>query len=121
MRAPNGLVLPDRFTRLKEEQQAGAMVALKQVDESMRQAVLDEWVARCDGSSIRNPAGYLFGIIQRAIRGEFNAWAGERQSAQPTPSPRPPAKPHGPPPKPPVPTEVARQHIAHLRELMSKR
>jgi hypothetical protein len=121
VRAPNGLVLPERFTRLKEEQQAGAMVALKQVDESMRQAVLDEWVARCDGSSIRNPAGYLFGIIQRAIRGEFNAWAGERQSAQPTPSPRPPAKPHGPPPKPPVPPEVARQHIAHLRELMSKR
>jgi len=90
-------------------------------------------MARCDGSSIRNPAGYLFGIIQRAIRGEFNAWAGERQSAQPTPSRRPPAKPHGPPPKPPVPPEppvpreppvppeVARQHIAHLRELMCKR
>ena len=120
-RAMQGIRLPERFLDLKEEQQAGAMVALQQVDASLRQAVLDEWAERCRGSAIRNPAGYLFGIIQRAIRGEFNAWAGERQSAQPTPSPRPPAKPHGPPPKPPVPTEVARQHIAHLRELMSKR
>jgi hypothetical protein len=36
--------------------------------------VLDEWAAR-GKHGIRNPAGYLFGIIQRAIRGEFNAWA----------------------------------------------
>ncbi len=25
----------------------------------------------------RNPAGYLFGIIQKAFRGEFRAWAGQ--------------------------------------------
>jgi len=29
--------------RLKDEQQSGALVALQQVDESLRQAVLDEW------------------------------------------------------------------------------
>src|SRR3546814_3246066 len=52
-----------------------AMVALQQVDVPLRQAVLDEWADRCRGNTIRNPAGYLFGIIQRAIRGEFNAWA----------------------------------------------
>jgi hypothetical protein len=52
-------------------------VALQQVDELLRQAVLDEWDARCRNSAVRNPAGYLFGIIQKAIRGEFKAWAGE--------------------------------------------
>jgi hypothetical protein len=81
---------------LKDEQQSGALVALQQVDESLRQAVLDEWDARCRNSAVRNPAGYLFGIIQKAIRGEFKAWAGEgggigRSAAatrQPVPRPR---------------------------------
>ncbi|EZQ20375.1 hypothetical protein CF98_07735 [Halopseudomonas bauzanensis] len=69
------MVLPERFRGLKDEQQAGALVALRQLDTPLQQAVLDEWVLRCDSSAIRNPAGYLFGIIQRAIRGEFNALA----------------------------------------------
>ena len=87
------LRLPERLLRLKDEQQSGAMVALQQVDESLRQAVLDEWDARCRNSAVRNPAGYLFGIIQKAIRGEFNAWAGEggSPSTPPAPPPRPPA------------------------------
>ena len=72
---PN-LQLPERFLRLRDEQQAGALVALQQVDEAQRQAVLDEWAARCRSSVVRNPAGYLFGIIQKALRGEFKAWAG---------------------------------------------
>jgi hypothetical protein len=41
------LRLPERFLRLKDEQQAGALVALQQVDDAQRQAVLDEWAARC--------------------------------------------------------------------------
>ena len=75
------LRLPERFLRLKDEQQAGALVALQQVDEAQRQAVLDEWAARCHNSAVRNPAGYLFGIIQKAIRGEFKAWAGTDAAA----------------------------------------
>jgi hypothetical protein len=74
-RALGDLQWPKRFAELKAEQQAGARVALQQVDASLRQAVLDEWAARCSNHGIRNPAGYLFGIIQRAIHGEFNAWA----------------------------------------------
>jgi hypothetical protein len=61
-------------------------VALQQVDEAQRQAVLDEWAARCRNSAVRNPAGYLFGIIQKAIRGEFKAWAGESASASAAPA-----------------------------------
>lgn len=107
-----GIRLPERFLDLKEEQQAGAMVALQQVDASLRQAVLDEWAERCRGSAIRNPAGYLFGIIQKAIRGEFKAWAGD--SATVPPASRPPA-PAPAPSAPPVSPEVARAHLARLR------
>jgi len=116
-RAMQGVRLPERFLGLKEEQQAGAIVALQQVDASLRQSVLDEWAERCRGSAIRNPAGYLFGIIQRAIRGEFNAWGKQAGSAPP------PAAARDAPPEPPrnvVPPEVARQHIERLRDLLRK-
>ncbi|WP_454693358.1 STY4528 family pathogenicity island replication protein [Achromobacter aegrifaciens] len=117
-RAMPGVRLPDRFLNLKEEQQAGALVALQQVDAPLRQAVLDEWADRCRGSTIRNPAGYLFGIIQRAIRGEFNAWAKQVGTAPPAPA----AVRDGPPvaPRNVVPPEVARQHIERLRDLLRK-
>src|SRR3546814_17326495 len=97
---------------LKHEQQSGALVALRQVDEALRQAVLDEWEARCCNSSVRNPAGYLFGIIQTAIRGEFKAWAGD--SATVPPASRPPA-PAPAPSAPPVSPAVARAQLARLR------
>lgn len=67
------LRLPDSFGRLKAEQRAGALAALEQVEVGLRQLVLDEWAARCQATSVRNPAGYLFGIIQKALRGEFHA------------------------------------------------
>lgn len=77
------LRLPDRFLALRGEQQSGAMVALRQVEADQRQAVLDEWAARCRHSTVRNPAAYLFGIIQKAIRGEFKAWASQSDTKPP--------------------------------------
>lgn len=115
-RALQNLRLPDRFLRLKDEQQAGALVALQQVDEAQRQAVLDEWAARCHNSAVRNPASYLFGIIQKAIRGEFKAWAGESASAPP-PSPAP----SSPPASRAADPEVARAYLAQLREALRDR
>ncbi|MCB1598152.1 MAG: hypothetical protein KDI87_10615, partial [Gammaproteobacteria bacterium] len=44
-RARENLHLPQRFLTLKHEQQSGALVALRQVDETLQQAVLDEWAA----------------------------------------------------------------------------
>jgi len=73
-RAGETLRLPARFHELRAEQQSGALAALSQVEPDLRQAVLDEWAARCEASTVRNPAGYLFGIIQKALRGEFRAW-----------------------------------------------
>ena len=112
-KALQNLRIPERFLRMKEEQQAGALIALQHVDEPLRQAVLDEWTARCRSSAVRNPAGYLFGIIQKAIRGEFKVWAGEEESTAPQSRPTSPA--------PPTPAsnvssrEVARAHLAQLR------
>ena len=117
-RALQNLRLPDRFLRLKDEQQAGALVALQQVDEALRQAVLDEWAARCHNSAVRNPAGYLFGIIQKAIRGEFKAWAGESASAPPAP---PSPAPSSPPASRAADPEVARAYLAQLREALRDR
>lgn len=117
-RAMPGVRMPDRFLSLKEEQQAGALVALQQVDAPLRQAVLDEWADRCRGANIRNPAGYLFGIIQRAIRGEFNTWAKQVGTAPPPPADACDGLPEAP--RNVVPSEVALQHIERLRDLLRK-
>jgi hypothetical protein len=112
------LRLPERFLGLKDEQQAGALVALQQVDEAQRQAVLDEWAARCGGSTVRNPAGYLFGIIQKALRGEFKAWARIDEAVPPAPRAAAPAPSSSPPASRPADPEVARAYLARLRSAM---
>lgn len=82
---------PARFQSLRPSQQAGIKTALQPLDAATSQALLNEWDARCRNSQIRNPAGYLFGIIQKAFRGEFNTWAATPEPAQP-PTPAPPAE-----------------------------
>ncbi|MBN8451920.1 STY4528 family pathogenicity island replication protein [Accumulibacter sp.] len=114
-KALQNLRLPERFLRLKDEQQAGAMIALQQVEETQRQAVLDEWAARCRSNTVRNPAGYLFGIIQKAIRGEFKIWAGDGEAATPQPRPPAPASPSQAASSNGPDREVARAYLAQLR------
>lgn len=104
--------LPERFSRLNATQQAGALSALQAVDSALRQAVVDEWNARCRASTVRNPAGYLFGIIQKAIRGEFQPWAGQQQHSAPV---REKAEP---PSSRAASPEVAQEHINRLRSLL---
>lgn len=115
----DGLRWPPRFAELRPQQQDGVRRALQQVDAPLRQAVLDEWDARCAKQAIRNPAAYLFGIIQRAIQGEFNAWAPKAKSppstAPPQTGPRQ-TQSQGQP----APSEVAKQHIERLRKLLRK-
>ncbi|MEX5685328.1 STY4528 family pathogenicity island replication protein [Pseudomonas silesiensis] len=113
------LDMPDRFMALKAEQQSGALAALQAVDVELHQAVIDEWVARCRASSVRNPAGYLFGIIQKAMRGEFRAWAGQKPSSEPTTSAQQ-LSPAPPSPSMPASPEVAEKHLSRLRELLGK-
>jgi hypothetical protein len=118
VRAMQNLRLPERFLRLKGEQQAGALVALQQVDETQRQAVLDEWAARCGGSTVRNPAGYLFGIIQKALRGEFKAWVGTDAAVPPAPRAAGQAPSSSPSASRPADPEVARAYLARLRSAL---
>ncbi|HFH4040263.1 TPA: STY4528 family pathogenicity island replication protein [Pseudomonas aeruginosa] len=110
------LQFPRRFLTLKAEQQNGALTAMQSVDLDLRQALLDEWDARCASTTIRNPTGYLFGIIQKALRGEFRVWAGQKAPAVPvdrTPEPRP-----SPTPATPADAAVAKAHLARLQELL---
>jgi hypothetical protein len=118
-RASNELRLPKRFSALKSEQQAGALSALQQVEESLRQAVLDEWESRCRASTVRNPAGYLFGIVQKALRGEFHASVGHARQRTSDGSPSTSAPATSAPSQPSqVTREVALEHIARLRSLL---
>ncbi|VVM80290.1 STY4528 family pathogenicity island replication protein [Pseudomonas fluorescens] len=104
---------PNSFTALKPAQQSAARLALGQVDSTLQQAVLDEWSARCRQQHVHNPAGYLFGIVQKALKGEFTPWAapaGPMQSSVPDaqePNPRDP--------------EIAEAHMAELRALLHLR
>ncbi|MFV0278263.1 MAG: STY4528 family pathogenicity island replication protein [Parahaliea sp.] len=100
------LVVPDYFSTLRDEQQRGALSALRQVDVQLQQAVLDEWTVRCLSGDVRNPAGYLFGIIQKAIRGEFNTWVGDLLADARSPSGHRPGD-----------ERTVEEHCAHLRSL----
>ncbi|SFT71277.1 STY4528 family pathogenicity island replication protein [Paraburkholderia aspalathi] len=110
--ASSDLRVPARFHALKDEQQAGALVALQQVDATLHQAIFDEWDARCRTSTVHHPAGYLFGIIQKALRGDFKAWVAARDDSAPVASPS-----RSPPPRPAAP-EVVQEHIARLRAML---
>jgi hypothetical protein len=111
------LRLPQRFFDLKNEQQSGALVALQRVDGALRQAVLDEWATRCRGSAVRNPAAYLFGIIQKAIRGEFHASVSHTE--QPLDALRPSALTPGTPARPAEPA-VVQEHNTRLQSILRK-
>ncbi|WP_332112567.1 STY4528 family pathogenicity island replication protein [Pseudomonas carnis] len=82
-RAREGIRLPEPFLQLAAEQRRNAMVALGTMDFELQQQVLDQWSARCANTEIRNPGGYLFGMIQKAQRGEFNQPV-ERGSGMPS-------------------------------------
>lgn len=114
-RAHQDLRLPERFLALKDEQQAGALVALQQVEAELRQAVLDEWAARCRGNDVRKPAGYLFGIIQKAIRGEFKVWAGQGRNTSES------DENIEPPDQQPATPGVAQMHLAQLHALLGRK
>jgi len=70
--AREGLRLPEQFLQLAAEQRRNVTLALGPLEPGLQQKVLDQWAARCASTDVRNPAGYLFGMIQKAQRGEFN-------------------------------------------------
>ncbi|WYX24938.1 hypothetical protein WJ969_02725 [Achromobacter xylosoxidans] len=113
-REATALQLPAAFLALDEAQQSAALVALQPVEPRLRQAILDEWVARCRNSQVRKPASYLFGIIQRALRGEFNPSInpGHGHADSQTPIPATPA------PRTKADPELVRAHLMRLRAIL---
>lgn len=114
------LRLPEAFARLRREQQVGALAALEKVEADLQQLVLDEWAARSHDSAIRNPAGYLFGIIQKALRGEFRAWAAQKTQDRFT-GHASSATPERAPAAASTHDVSAQQHIAELRRMLNIR
>ena len=117
--ASTDLCIPKRFRQLKPEQQSGVGAVLRTLEPALQQAVLDEWDARCSKNTVRNAAGYLFGIIQKALHGEFQPWAGHKRDAKPAGQPQ--AKPPRPPATSAGSPEPAQVHIDHIRKLLGRR
>jgi len=121
--AREALRLPELFGRLKGSQQQAVLAMLDPLEGSLQQAVLDEWAARCRAGNqrIRNPAGYLCGIIHKAIKGEFTAWAASDEAAPAHPDVRPGSATSGfPPEKEPfrrAAPETVQACMEHLRQL----
>lgn len=65
------LSYPLLFRLLAKDQQEDALVQLSALRLSTQQLLLNEWQARCLSQDIRNPAGYLFGMIRKAQLGTF--------------------------------------------------
>ncbi|ONH50917.1 hypothetical protein SAMN04490182_2009 [Pseudomonas cedrina] len=108
--------VPARFAALRPQEQSAALATLQRVDPGLRQAVLDEWQARCERGGVQRPSAYLFGILQKALRGDFHPWAAAPQS------PPPPAKamPRSPEQEQER-VDSAQRHLAHLRKLLGIR
>lgn len=109
-------VLPPGFSQLHAEEQSAAQAMLQRVEHNLRQAVLDEWQIRCDAGGIQQPAAYLFGILQKALRGDFHPWAKPRRTTPTARAPTPLS-----PEQELQRVEHAQQHLAHLRQLLGIR
>lgn len=111
----NALNLPPGFTQLRPEEHSAALATLQRIEPDLRQAVLDEWQVRCDAGGVQRPQAYLFGILQKALRGDFHPWA-TQSKAKPSAS-----TPLAPPPSPEerqARLDNARRHLAELRTLL---
>lgn len=70
--ASAGIEWPGSFERLPPDQRQKALVGLELISVELQQSLLDQWAARLAQGSMRNPFGYLLGMIEKARNGEFN-------------------------------------------------
>ena len=116
--AVDNLHWPDPLHLSPSERQA-VTVTLNKLKPADRQAVLNEAGARCAAGSVRKPAAYLMGLIQRALKGDFHPWAGQAESL---PIAEALAEPLRPPRKQGEPVSaLAQACMNELRQLRSKR
>jgi len=55
------------------DQRQKAIIALELISEELQGRVLEQWARRCSRNQLRNPLGYLLGMVEKARNGEFNA------------------------------------------------
>jgi len=58
---------------LPVDQRQKAMIALALISEELQGRVLEQWARRCSRNQLRNPLGYLLGMVDKARNGEFDA------------------------------------------------
>ncbi|AZC38262.1 STY4528 family pathogenicity island replication protein [Pseudomonas chlororaphis] len=104
---------------LSPSERRAVTVALNKLKPVDRQAVLNEVGARCAAGSVRKPAAYLMGLIQRALNGDFHPWVGQ---SEPSPIADPPTAPARPSRQQGEPASaVAQACLNELRQLRGKR
>lgn len=103
-----------------------------------RQDVLNEWHRRCVAGYVKNAIAYLYGLIKKAVAGQFRLWAARKPvGAQQTSadavvvSPEPRYREPKPAPQPvtaqvvrkagtPVSREEAQAYLAQLKGMFDK-
>ncbi|MCX8588538.1 MULTISPECIES: STY4528 family pathogenicity island replication protein [unclassified Gilliamella] len=108
--------LPDRFYKLSTTQRTGILKVMSQLSTEVQQQVLNEWDGRCTLQKINNPAAYLFGITQKAIKGELNELRTEQKSSE-QPELQIEAKDESPT-SPHQDKRKIQAHIDHLKQLL---
>jgi hypothetical protein len=117
--AVDNLLWPAPLHLSPSERQAVA-VALNKLKPADRQAVLNEAGARCAAGSVRKPAAYLMGLVQRALNGDFHPWAAQTEpSPIADPPPTAPARPSRIQGEPA--SALAHACLNELRQLRGKR
>ncbi|WP_437884505.1 STY4528 family pathogenicity island replication protein [Pseudomonas sp. LRF_L74] len=98
--------------------------ALEKLPQTSRQGVLDEAIARHASGTVRKPAAYLLGLVQKALVGEFVPWAAQPppestsvEAAVAAPSLQPPRKARS---KGEAVSPLAQSYLAELRVLTGR-
>jgi len=64
-----------RFQRLPPNDQRYLSQRLRGLSLQQRQDVLNEWHRRCAAGYVKNAIAYLYGLIKKAVAGQFRLWA----------------------------------------------
>lgn len=111
--------------RLSPSEQHACSLALSKLPIDMRQPVLNEAQARCASGSVRKPAAYLLGLIQKALTGDFKPWAAvvetEPSSPAPAKDPAPVIPPREPKQRAQPASPLAQSYLAELRSLAQRK
>jgi len=111
-----------RFQQLPPDQQHYLAERLKGLPPQQRQDVLDEWHVRCTAGYVKNAIAYLYGLIKKAVAGQFRLWAARKPDtaqlihAAPVAAP-PKSRPQGPPAHTASPSAAHRTLAPEARQM----